>query len=143
MPDDEIESVRTAATAGGSGAMELKKRLGVEMVAWFHSPEAAEAARVEFEHVVQGGEEPEEVPEFVVNEGADGVSAVDDDGFTADLSRLLPAAGLTASRGEAHRLLRQNAVEVDGARASADAMRIAWGALVRAGRRRYVRIVRG
>ena len=39
-PDEEVEEMRGAAAAGGAGAMQLKKRLGVEMVAWFHSPEA-------------------------------------------------------------------------------------------------------
>ena len=135
--------MRRTAAAGGAGAMELKKRLGVEMVAWFHSPEAAQAAQTEFERVVQGRETPVEVPEFVVSDGVEGVSNIDDEGFTVDLSRLLAAAGLAASRGEAQRLLRQNAVEVDGARASGDSTRVAWGAVVRAGRRRYVRVVRG
>ncbi len=142
-PDEEVEEMRRAAAAGGAGAMELKKRLGVEMVAWFHSPEAAQAAQTEFERVVQGRETPVEVPEFVVSDGVEGVSNIDDEGFTVDLSRLLAAAGLAASRGEAQRLLRQNAVEVDGARAAGDSTRVAWGAVVRAGRRRYVRVVRG
>ena len=66
-----------------------------------------------------------EIPEFVVSDGVEGVSNIDDEGFTVDLSRLLAAAGLAASRGEAQRLLRQNAVEVDGARASGDSTRVA------------------
>ena len=74
-----------------------------------------------------------------MSDGVEGVSNIDDEGFTVDLSRLLAAAGLAASRGEAQRLLRQNAVEVDGVRASGDSTRVAWGAVVRAGRRRYVR----
>ena len=40
--------------------MELKKRLGSEIVSEFHSPQAATAARYHFERVIQRGEAPEE-----------------------------------------------------------------------------------
>ena len=83
------------------------------------------------------------MPEFAVSASTDGVTAIDDDGVTADLSRLLVATKLAASRGEARRLLQQNAVEVDGERTLAESARLPFGAVLRAGRRRFVRVVKG
>ena len=58
------------------------------------------------------------------------------------LSRLLVDAGLASSAGEARRLISQGAVQVDGERVSEDsAAGITAGSVLRAGRRRYVRLV--
>lgn len=143
IPDAEVEEIRQAIEAHTTNPMEFKKRLGVELVAWFHSAEEGEAARAEFERVFQQREQPTDVPDFVVTEATEGVSALTDSGFTADLSRLLVAAGLAASRGEARRLLQQNAVEIDGARITDATTDVPFDTIVRAGRRRFVRVVRG
>ncbi len=143
MPDAELAALRKAVDAKSENPMGFKKRLGVEMVTWFHSADAAESARAEFERVVQGGDAPTDVPEFVLTAATEGVTGYTPDSFSADLSRLLVGAGLASSRGEAQRLLKQNAVEVDGVRVDGEAAQIGFGALVRAGKRKYVRIVRG
>jgi len=143
IPDAEVEEIRAAIETHTTNPMEFKKRLGVEMVTWFHSAEDAEHARAEFERVFQQREQPTDVPDFVVTEVTEGVSAVNGGGFTADLSRLLVAAGLAASRGEARRLLQQNAVEIDGTRAADVVADVPFDTIVRAGRRRFVRMVRG
>jgi tyrosyl-tRNA synthetase len=143
IPDAEVEQIRAAIETHTTNPMEFKKRLGVEMVTWFHSAEDAEQARMEFERVFQQREQPTDVPDFVVTEVTEGVAAVRGGGFTADLSRLLVAAGLAASRGEARRLLQQNAVEIDGARAADVVTDVPFDTIVRAGRRRFVRMVRG
>jgi tyrosyl-tRNA synthetase len=143
VSDAEVEEIRTAIETHSTNPMEFKKRLGVEMVTWFHSAEAGEQARAEFERVFQQREQPTDVPDFVVTDATEGVSAISDAGFTADLSRLLVAAGLAASRGEARRLLGQNAVEVDGTRVADGEAQVAFDVIVRAGRRRFVRVVKG
>ena len=150
MPDGEVSELRRSLeerakdpVAAGNNRMELKKRLGVEMVSWFHSPAAAEQAKAEFERVFQQREQPTDVPEFAVSAETDGVSEIDANGIAVDLSRLLVAAGVVPSRAEARRLLKQNAIEVDGVRLAEDQAHVPYGALVRAGRRRYVRIVKG
>ena len=146
MPEDELAALREAIDQHTTNPMDFKKRLGEEMVAWFHSPEAGAEARAEFERVVQRGENPSDVPTFAVTAESEGVTSVGDASFSADLSRLLVTAGLAASRGEARRLLQQKAVEVDGERASDAPGAIAdvpFDSIVRAGKRRFVRVVRG
>ena len=136
-------SVRSAIERNDStNPMDLKKRLGEEMVATFHSPEAAAAAREEFERVFQQRESPQDIPEFTADLNSDGVSNPDAEGFEADIVRLLVDAGLAASRAEARRLLQQNAVTIDGERSAGERARIAYGSVIRVGRRRFVRIVK-
>ena len=143
IPDAEVEEIRQSIEAHTTNPMEFKKRLGQELVASFHSPEDGEQARAEFERVFQQREQPTDVQDFVVTEATEGVTAVGGDGFTADVTRLLVAAGLAASRAEARRLLQQSAVEVDGTRVTEATANVPFDTIVRAGRRRFVRVVRG
>jgi len=143
IPESELGQMRDSIDAHTTNPMEFKKRLGVEMVTWFHSPQQAQQAQSEFEQVIQRGEQPTDVPEFAVTTSTDGVIASDDDGVAVDLSRLLVAAKLAASRGEARRLLQQHAVEIDGERPLTELTRVTFGGVVRAGRRRFVKIVKG
>ena len=142
MPDEEVNTIRSAIEQRTTNPMDFKKRLGEEMVATFHSPEAAAAARAEFERVFQQRESPQDVPEFAADLNSDGVSNPDAEGFDADIARLLVDAGLAASRAEARRLLQQNAVTIDGERSAGERARIAYGSVIRVGRRRFVRIVK-
>ena len=132
--DDEIEEMRLALDGGAVNPMELKKRLARELVAQFHDVEAAREAERHFERTVQGGGEPEDMPEHALPP-AETLAGM-------RLSRLLVDAGLAGSAGEARRLISQGAVQVGGERVSDDsAAGVKAGVVLRAGRRRYVRLV--
>ena len=143
IPDKELEEIRTAIEARTTNPIEFKKRLGLELVTWFHSAEDGAQVQAEFERVFQQREQPVNVPDFTVTKATEGASNIDEGSFTADLSRLLVAAGLAASRGEARRLLQQKAVEIDGTRVIEETVQVPFGVIVRAGRRRFVRLVKG
>ena len=89
----------------------------------------------------QRGEAPSDVPEFARSTVKEHLVAGEAD--TYDLSRLLVAMDLASSRAEARRLLQQSAVEIDGQKPSSERMRVPAGTLIRAGRRRFARIVEG
>ena len=132
--DDEIEEMRLALDGGAVNPMELKKRLARELVAQFHDVEAAREAERHFERTVQGGGEPEDMPEHALPP-AETLAGM-------RLSRLLVDAGLAGSAGEARRLISQGAVQIGGERVSDDsAAGVKAGVVLRAGRRRYVRLV--
>ena len=134
IADDEITEMRTSLDAGSVNPMELKKRLARELVAQFHDAGAATDAERNFERTVQGGQIPEDIPEFALP-APDALARM-------RLSRLLVDAGLASSAGEARRLVSQGAVQIDGERVSEDSTAgIEVGAVLRAGRRRYVRLV--
>ncbi|MYC06938.1 MAG: tyrosine--tRNA ligase [Chloroflexi bacterium] len=134
IAEDEISEMRTALDAGSVNPMELKKRLARELVAQFHDADAATNAEHKFERTVQGGQMPDDMPEFALPT-PDALAGM-------RLSRLLVDAGLASSAGEARRLISQGAVQIDGERVSEDtASVLTVGSVLRVGRRRYVRVV--
>jgi tyrosyl-tRNA synthetase len=108
-----------------------KRRLGRLVVARFYDAAAAAAAEEHFNRVVRDREAPTDVPEFVLADGEIHVPAL-----------LVDALGV-ASRSEARRLIQQGGVALDGDAVTAldmpaSALR---GGILRAGKRRYVRLV--
>ena len=144
MPEAELATVRSEMEAGGAGALERKKQLGGEIVSQCHTPEAATAAAAEFQRVVQRGETPADVQPLLVLETTAGFQSFGEDIVAVDLKRFLPAAGLASSSSEARRLLIQGAVEINGQRVGEEpSTEIPYGAIIRVGRRRFVRVVKG
>ena len=132
--ENDILEMRQVLDGGTVNPMELKKRLARELVTQFHDADAAREAEGHFERTVQRGGLPEDMPEYELP-SADLLAGM-------RLSRLLVDAGLASSAGEARRLIDQGAVQIDGERVSDDsAAGITSGCVLRAGRRRFVRLV--
>ena len=135
VPDADIAEMQKAMENETANPMEFKKGLARRITATFHDPDAANAAEANFEQVVQRRDLPDEMPEISRAEISEDL-----------ISRVLVQAGLAASNGEARRLVSQGAVEIirpDGQRESVTAPNAPApevGSVVRAGRRRFVRI---
>ena len=129
-----IDHLRGDVVAGRRHPMEVKKDLASLVVSEFHSQEAAAAARGEFERVFSRGALPEDIPdvELVV------------DGDRQLLSKILVAARLASSNGEARRLIKQGGVKIEGevvrdSKAELDT-RDGTTVLVQVGKRRFARL---
>ena len=136
IPDEELAAIRRQLEKRSVNPMEIKKRLAREIVAQFHSETAVQAAEQEFARTFQRGESPEEALEVAVK-SVGGKLAV-------DVLALLVDAGLTPSKAEARRLVRQGAVEIDGDKISpqqASEVVVQDGSIVRVGKHRFLRIV--
>ena len=136
VPDADIAEMQQAMESETANPMDFKKGLARRITATFHDADAANVAEAHFEQVVQRRDLPDEMPE---------VSLADVGGLP--MNRLLVQAGLASSNAEARRLVSQGAVEIiraDGQRESAAAgetPELGAGDVVRAGRRRFVRVV--
>jgi len=117
---------------GATHPMDAKKSLAGELVARYHGQEAAGAAAEEFARRFQKGGLPDEVPEF---EWAG-------EGGQVWICRLLHAAGLVKSNGEARRLIAQGAVRMDGSRVADVDFQVetSGNPLFQVGKRRVVRV---
>ena len=134
IPDDEIDEMRQALGGGSVNPMELKKRLARELTAQFHDAAAAREAEQAFERTVQRGALPDDIAEYALP-SPEALASM-------RLSRLMVDAGVAESAAEARRLINQGAVQLDGERVTADAAAaVAAGGALRAGRRRWVRLV--
>ena len=145
LPSTDLADLERDIELDTVNPMEHKKRLALDITSQFHDPAAADAAQAHFERVVQGRNLPDEMPEVSLASLREQSNAPDG-AIRAD--RLLVAAGLAASNAEARRLLSQGAVEI--LPASGDPYRLegdraemspAAGDVMRAGRRRFIRIV--
>jgi tyrosyl-tRNA synthetase len=132
VPDDEVDAIRKAAEAGGGGALEAKKRMAREITSEFWGAEAAEAAEDAFVRTFSRGEMPTEVPEAKIS-----LSEANGMKFAAVLVKL----GLAPSTSEANRLLKQRAVEVDGAVVEGANLTLKDGAVIRVGKHKFARVV--
>ncbi len=103
-------------------------------MALLHDSPAADAAQVEFERVIQGGEAPSEPIDLPVE--LNGGPA------TVDITQALSSSGAVASRSEARRLVTQGGIAIDGVPVSQAQVELNEGAIVRIGRHRFYRVVK-
>jgi len=116
-------------------ARDAKRLLARELVGWLHSPAEAAQAEADFDRVFVQHETPQEVEEEHVVLGEDGM---------IHLPRLI-AAKYAMSSSQARRLIDQGGVSLNGEPlgpgrydvASEDAR----GAVLRVGRRRFLRLL--
>ena len=130
LSEAEIRDRRARFEAGTLHPKAVKQELARRLVAQYHGEEAAAQAQAEFENVFAAGGVPDDVPEKELA-GA----------FT--LARLLVAAELAPSNGEARRLIEQKAVSIDGERAEDPTLELPPRAepyLFKVGKRRFARV---
>jgi tyrosyl-tRNA synthetase len=135
--DEELAAMRRQID-DGVNPMTIKKRLAREIVTMFHGTEAAEDAEHDFERTFQGGQQPSDVPVYIVKDGDDGEVRI-------DLLGVLVELGFAGSKAEARRLVRQGAVEIEGKKI-ADASRtlsLPAGSTIRVGKHRFLRVEAG
>ncbi len=129
------EEVRRVAAGLAEDAVDpgaAKRQLGRMVVARYRGEDAAAAAEEHFDRLFKHGEAPEDVAEHTLP-GDDPIW----------LPGLLKEAGLVASSSEGKRLVAAGAVRIEGEPVEAEEVvrrRLA-GAVVRVGKRRFVRFI--
>jgi len=120
--------------AGGRNPRDIKVAFAQEIVARFHSRDAANAALVDFDSRHHGGI-PDEMPEVTVAAGGIGLG----------VAQLLKQAGLTSSNAESIRMIDQGAVKLDGEKVVDRGMTIAKGVtlVAQVGKRKFARVTVG
>jgi tyrosyl-tRNA synthetase len=128
LPDEEIAEFRKQLDDESVNPMTLKKRLARELVTQLHGEKEATEAEQQFEKVVQKKEMPEDIIEYELKD-------------SINLTQLLAQSGLTGSRSEATRLIKQGAVSIDGRRISDANEAITKKCIIKVGKRRYLKTV--
>ena len=130
-PLDEIAKLKREC-AEGRNPRDAKVELAQEIVARFHSRQAADLALTEFEARFRDHAMPESMPEITLHTGGKGLA----------LPQLCKQAGLTASTSEAMRLIEQRGLRLDGEVVSDKALVVAAGTtvVVQAGKRKFARV---
>ncbi|WP_076592499.1 tyrosine--tRNA ligase [Herminiimonas arsenitoxidans] len=113
---------------GGRNPRDIKVLLAQEIVARFHSVQAAEDALTDFVNRSKGGI-PDDIPEVALN------------GAPLGIGQLLKQANLCASTSEALRMVEQGGVRIDGSVISDKGLKVEAGTLVvQVGKRKFARV---
>jgi tyrosyl-tRNA synthetase len=159
---EEIAALKKEVATGAVHPMEAKARLAQEVIAGFHSADAARKAAENFKRVFSDRQAPEQVPEIHVKKLGDKFIAISQQrGGVAEQSgpheisplgkerwsKFLALAGQAPSATEAERLIKQGAVEINGQVMTDPTARIDFNEkaehVARIGKKKFVRIVVG
>jgi len=128
VPDAELTEFRKEIESGAN-PMALKKHLAREIISQLYDKATASAAENSFVRVVQNKETPDELPDFRITPGM------------LSIPNVMLDANLVKSKGEAMRLIQQGGVELDGKKLTEPNQVVANGAVLKVGKRRYVRLI--
>jgi tyrosyl-tRNA synthetase len=130
-PNEEIEGLKRQAREEGRNPRDIKVLLAKEIVARFHSEQAAEIAAFEFLARFKMGAIPNDMPHVTVGGGESGMP----------IATLLKQAGLASSTSEAIRNIEQGGVKIDGEKVSDRALIVKRGTyVVQIGKRKWARV---
>ncbi|WP_040727547.1 tyrosine--tRNA ligase [Thiomicrorhabdus sp. Kp2] len=125
---ETIEGLKQAI-ADGENPRNVKVKLALELIARFHSEEAAQAALQDFETKFSKNAIPDDIEEITI-EGE------------MPLANLLKEAGLVGSTSDGHRMTKQGAVKINGEKVddSRQLMPVGTTAVYQVGKRKFAKI---
>ena len=129
---EEITLLKQDMELGKVHPKAVKVQLAKELVARFHDQDAADAAEKNFEQIFKRHELPDEIPEKNISV----------EGESIWLPKLLHEAGLVQSTSEGRRMVKQNAVSVNGDKVADVNAEIPTDAeaLLKVGKRRFCKV---
>ncbi len=127
--DDKVESVEKILADSKTNPRDVKRELGRAIVELYHGADAAQAAEQHFDKIIVQKDIPDEMDEIELN--SDQL-----------LVEVIANAGLTKSKGEARRLIKQNAVKLDGETCSDinHTLTVGEEIIIKVGKRRFIKV---
>lgn len=132
LAEEEIGMLKTEMEAGRLHPKVVKQQLARELTGRFYDAVTAQRAEENFEQIFSRHDNPEDMPEVVLDAVAEGIW----------LPKLLVEAQLVSGTGEARRLIQQNAVSLNGDKVSdLEHLVTTQGEIVlKVGKRRFCRV---
>lgn len=132
MTVDQISQLKKDIASGAKHPRQVKVNLAKIFITRFHSQDAADKAEAEFNEIFVNKGVPNDIPSFELPKGSEhGVAA------------LLKQLGLVESSSEGMRLIKQNAVEINGTKHTDEKKKVVIeGELViKAGKKRFAKVI--
>lgn len=135
LQEEDIKAIMAGLKDGSLHPNETKKQLAEKIVTFFHGGESAKQMREQFEAVFKKGGVPEDTPDYSIGAGK-------------ALIEILVESKLMASKGEARRMFKQNAVslideDLNGEKVNDENMLIDAqyvGKVIKVGKRKFLRL---
>ena len=130
-PAAEIQQMKHSMEEGVN-PRDIKMQLAEEITARFHGSQAGITAREEFINRFRHGQDPDEIPELVI----------ESDESITPLVLVLKQAGLTKSTSEAIRMINQGGVKIGGEKISDKDTQLDKGAeyVIQVGKRKFAKV---
>ena len=127
-----IEELKQGLQEGSLHPKEIKQKLARELTARFHSEEDARKAEQNFENVFAKHDLPDDMPEFSLSSNE-----------PVWLPKLMVDSGLVSSTSDGRRMIKQNAVSIDGVKIGDTDFNVdpAGDYILKVGKRRFCKIV--
>ncbi len=132
ISDEDLHRFKQALEYSAVNPMDIKKRLASEIINQLYDTKVASKAEEHFVKVVQNKEIPDDITEYPISLNA-----------SIDIKGLLTITKLAKSRSEAGRLISQGAVSIDGKKITNGDIKIKSGSVVKAGKRRFIKLIPG
>ena len=127
--DQKVEAIKYLLSDSKTNPRDVKRELGRAIVKLYHGADEAQAAEQHFDKVIVQKDIPDEMDEV----------ELESDQLLVDI---ITNAGLTKSKGEARRLIKQNAVKLDGAVCKDINQKLHAGkeSVIKVGKRRFLKV---
>lgn len=127
---EEIVIISQQLKEGKINPKIIKQRLAREIVSLYHGEKEAQKAEEEFNQVFSKKEIPDEMPEYKMKE--DKISIMD----------ILVRNKICSSNGEVKRMIKQNAVSINGKKINDIFYEINDSVVIKVGKRRFLKVVK-
>ena len=127
--DQKVEAIKSLLSDSKTNPRDIKRELGRSLVELYHGAEESLAAEQHFDKVIVQKDIPDEMDEV----------ELESDQLLVDI---ITNAGLTKSKSEARRLIKQNAVKLDGAVCKDIDQKLHAGkeSVIKVGKRRFLKV---
>ena len=127
--DQKVEAIKSLLSDSKTNPRDVKRELGRAIVKLYHGADEAQAAEQHFDKVIVQKDIPDEMDEVELKS----------DQLLVDI---ITNAGLTKSKGEARRLIKQNAVKLDSAVCKDIDQKMHAGkeSVIKVGKRRFLKV---
>jgi len=126
---DEIEKIKAKLSDGKTNPKIIKQQLAREIVSLFHGKEEAKNAEEHFNNIFSQKKLPDNMPTYKLN-------------GTQKLTEILVEAKLCKSASEVKRLIKQNAISINGEKISDILYEISDESTIKVGKRRFLQVVK-
>ena len=131
VSDKRIDEIENQLKDGQENPRDLKRELARELVSLYHSKQQAQEAEKNFDKIFIQKEIPDEIEEYNVTE-------------EKQLLDILVEIGLIKSKGEGRRLVKQNAIKINGIVCTDELQHFKPGDeenIVKVGKRRFLKVI--
>ena len=124
LTDEDLERIKQMHPK------EAKLKLAEYITTCYHGRDLAKKTQEDFQHVFSLRELPQDVPVYKLKEKG------------TEIIEILLDSGLTASRNEARRLIKQGGVSLDGARLDKEDIVVNKAGILKSGKRRFLKLIK-